>query len=75
VPRGGRSVLRTATPLLEATWAQASRRALVVGDELGLARDVDVLTEHLRAEAAKLDPADRRAGSRSSMNRGRGQGR
>jgi CHAD domain-containing protein len=57
-----RSVLRTATPLLEVTWAQVLRDELSwLGDELGLARDVDVLTEHLRAEAAKLDPADRRA--------------
>ena len=55
-------MLRTATPLLEATWAQALRDELSwLGDELGLARDVDVLTEHLRAEAAQLDPADRRA--------------
>jgi CHAD domain-containing protein len=57
-----RSVLRTATPLLEATWAQALRDELSwLGDELGVARDIDVLTEHLRAEAAVLDPADRRA--------------
>jgi CHAD domain-containing protein len=57
-----RSVLRTATPLLEATWAQALRDELSwLGDELGLARDVDVLSEHLRAEAAELIPADRRA--------------
>ena len=57
-----RSVLRTATPLLEATWAQALRDELSwLGDELGVARDIDVLTEHLRAEAAELDPADRRA--------------
>ena len=57
-----RSVLRTASPLLEATWAQALRDELSwLGDELGVARDIDVLTEHLRAEAADLDPADRRA--------------
>jgi CHAD domain-containing protein len=57
-----RSILRTATPLLEATWAQALRDELSwLGDELGVARDIDVLTEHLRAEAAALDPADRRA--------------
>jgi CHAD domain-containing protein len=57
-----RSVLRTATPLLEAAWAQALRDELSwLGDELGLSRDVDVLTEHLRAEATGLDPADRRA--------------
>jgi CHAD domain-containing protein len=57
-----RSVLRTATPLLEATWAQVLRDELSwLGDELGLARDVDVLSEHLRAEAAELNPADRRA--------------
>jgi CHAD domain-containing protein len=57
-----RSILRTARPLLEATWAQALRDELSwLGDELGVARDIDVLTEHLRAEAAELDPADRRA--------------
>ena len=57
-----RSVLRTAAPLLEATWAQALRDELSwLGDELGVARDLDVLTGHLRAEAALLDPADRRS--------------
>ena len=57
-----RSVLRTASPLLEATWTQALRDELSwLGDELGVARDIDVLTEHLRAEAADLDPADRRS--------------
>jgi CHAD domain-containing protein len=57
-----RSILRTARPLLEAIWAQALRDELSwLGDELGVARDIDVLIEHLRAEAAELDPADRRA--------------
>ena len=57
-----RSVLRTAMPLLETSWAQALRDELSwLGDELGRARDVDVLTEHLRGEAAELEQADRRA--------------
>jgi CHAD domain-containing protein len=57
-----RSVLRTARALLEPTWADALRDELGwVGGELGPARDADVLLEHLRHEAAELDPADRRA--------------
>jgi CHAD domain-containing protein len=57
-----RSVLRTAGRVLEQSWAEALRDELSwLGGELGPARDADVLLEHLRHEAAALDPADRRA--------------
>ena len=57
-----RSVLKTARPLLEPTWADALRDELSwLGGELGPARDCDVMLEHLRGEAATLDPGDRRA--------------
>jgi CHAD domain len=57
-----RSVLRTAGRVLEPSWAEALRDELSwLGGELGPARDADVLLEHLRHEAAALDPADRRA--------------
>jgi CHAD domain-containing protein len=57
-----RSALRTARPLLEQPWADSLQAELSwLADELGPARDVDVLLEHLRSEATELDPADRRA--------------
>jgi CHAD domain-containing protein len=57
-----RSVLRTATGLVDAAWANRLRDELDwLGGELGPARDLDVLLRHLTAEVASLDPADRRA--------------
>jgi CHAD domain-containing protein len=57
-----RSVLRTARRLLDQAWAGALRDELTwLGGELGPVRDADVMLEHLRQEAAGLDPADRRA--------------
>jgi CHAD domain-containing protein len=57
-----RSIVRTAGPILDAAWADHLRAELSwLGDALGPARDLDVMLEHLRAEAADLDAADRKA--------------
>jgi CHAD domain-containing protein len=57
-----RSVLRTASPLLDEAWVDRLRDELSwLGDQLGEARDLDVMLDHLRGELAKIDPADRRA--------------
>jgi CHAD domain-containing protein len=57
-----RSIVRTAGPVLDAGWADHVRAELSwLGGALGPARDLDVLVEHLRAEAAELDDADRKA--------------
>jgi CHAD domain-containing protein len=57
-----RSVLRTARPLLDQGWTERVRGELSwLGDELGTARDLDVLLAHLRREVAELAPGDRRA--------------
>jgi CHAD domain-containing protein len=57
-----RSVLKTAAPILDPTWVNGMRAELAwLGGELGPARDLDVLIPYLRAEAAALDPADRKA--------------
>ena len=57
-----RSIVRTAGPVLDATWADHLRAELSwLGSALGPARDLDVLVEHLRSEAAELDDADRKA--------------
>src|SRR5262249_38293289 len=57
-----RSVLKTAEPILDPNWVAGMRGELAwLGGELGPSRDLDVLIPYLRAEAAALDPADRRA--------------
>ena len=57
-----RSVLRTAGDVVDEAWAERLRDELSwLGDELGTARDLDVLLAHLRKEVGQLDPADRRA--------------
>lgn len=57
-----RSVLRTAAPVLDEAWVERLREELSwLGGELGVARDLDVLLNHLRGEIAELDPADRKA--------------
>jgi len=55
--RAGRALIATDTKalMLELRW---------LGEELGSVRDLDVLLERLRAEAAALDPPDRAAASR-----------
>jgi CHAD domain-containing protein len=51
-----RALLRAAEMLLVPEWSNALRAELDwLGAELGPARDLDVLLEHLRAEAAGLD--------------------
>jgi len=68
--RAGRKLVATDTQLLEAElkW---------LGTVLGDVRDLDVLLEHLRAEAAELDAGDRAAASRllRSLDRGRTRAR
>jgi CHAD domain-containing protein len=57
-----RSVLKTAAPLLERSWVDELRGELAwLGEELGPARDDDVLIAHLRQEAEELEPGDRAA--------------
>jgi len=57
-----RSVLNTAAPILDRAWVTEMRSELAwLGGELGPARDLDVLIPYLREEAARLDPADRKA--------------
>jgi CHAD domain-containing protein len=57
-----RSILRTAEPVLDREWVSQLRDELSwLGQELGEARDLDVLSEHLDAEAARLDQGDRKA--------------
>ena len=50
-----RAYLRAARPLLDPDWTQELRDELDwLGSELGTARDLDVLLEHLREEIAEL---------------------
>src|SRR5262245_11138942 len=57
-----RSVLKTAAPILDLTWVDEIRGELAwLAGELGPARDLDVLIPYLRAEAATMEPADRKA--------------
>jgi CHAD domain-containing protein len=57
-----RSVLRTAAPLLDRSWVDELRGELAwLGDELGPARDDDVLIAHLHEESEELEPGDRSA--------------
>jgi CHAD domain-containing protein len=54
-----RAALRAATPIVLRSWAEPLRVELGwLGTELGKVRDLDVLTERLRAQAAELDHAD-----------------
>ena len=53
--RRARAFLRAAAPLLDPEWASGLRDELRwIGSALGPARDLDVLTEHLAAEIARL---------------------
>jgi len=57
-----RSVLKTAAPILDLVWVDEIRAELSwLGDELGPARDLDVLIPYLREEAGELDAGDRKA--------------
>jgi CHAD domain-containing protein len=56
--RRARAYLRAAKPLLDAEWAKELRDELGwLGKELGPARDLDVLLEHVRDEVAALGDA------------------
>ncbi|MGZ4481071.1 MAG: CHAD domain-containing protein [Gaiellales bacterium] len=57
-----RALLRAARPLVDAEWARSLREELAwLGGALGPVRDLDVLLEHLRHEAAALEDAEREA--------------
>jgi CHAD domain-containing protein len=54
-----RAFLRAGRPLVDKRWADALREELGwLGSELGPARDLDVMIEHLEAEARSLDADD-----------------
>ena len=58
-----RTALRLFGPLLPARFAAAAHRDLAwLGGAIGAVRDLDVLSELLRGQAARLDPELRRAG-------------
>jgi CHAD domain-containing protein len=57
-----RAILRAARPLLDPEWVASLRAELGwLGGALGPVRDLDVLVEHLRADAHLLGAADERA--------------
>lgn len=57
-----RAYLRAARPMLEREWAEALREELGwLGRALGPARDIDVMKEHLHAQATAVSQRDRRA--------------
>jgi CHAD domain-containing protein len=57
-----RAILRAARPLLDREWADELRSELGwLGGQLGPARDLDVLIDRLREDAASLEPEERRA--------------
>ena len=58
-----RAALKSARPLLDATWADGLRAELGwLGRALGPSRDLDVMLDRLRGEIATLPPAERAAG-------------
>jgi CHAD domain-containing protein len=62
--RRARAYLRAAKPLLDRAWAKDLRDELGwLGSELGPARDLDVLLEHIREEVAALGEAGRSLGA------------
>src|SRR5690348_712481 len=57
-----RAILRAARPLLESEWVRELRAEVGwLGGALGPVRDLDVLVEHLRADAGALGGADEEA--------------
>jgi CHAD domain-containing protein len=57
-----RALLRAGRPLLDPSWVKTLRAELAwAGGALGEVRDLDVLLEHLRADAADLGDDDRAA--------------
>jgi CHAD domain-containing protein len=60
--RRTRAFLRAGRPLLDPDWAEALRLELGwLGGALGPVRDLDVMIDHLRADAQALEPGERRA--------------
>jgi CHAD domain-containing protein len=60
-----RAFLTVAAPALDDAWCDDLRARLRwLGGELGPARDLDVLVEHIRAESADLEDADAKAARR-----------
>ena len=60
-----RAFLRAARPVLDPVWTASLREELRwLGGVLGPVRDLDVLTERLRAELELLEPSERRAAAR-----------
>jgi CHAD domain-containing protein len=62
--RRARALLRTGAPLVTTDTRELAADLRWLGSILGDVRDLDVLLERLRAEAAELDPADRAAAGR-----------
>jgi CHAD domain-containing protein len=62
--RRARALLRAGAPLLKTDTQPLAAELQWLGSMLGDVRDLDVLLERLRAEAAELDPADRAAAGR-----------
>jgi CHAD domain-containing protein len=75
--RRARAFLRTARPLLDEGWANDLRAELRwLGSALGAARDLDVLTEHMQAEVARLGSKGESArGLVDALERERGEAR
>jgi len=62
--RRSRALLRTGAPLLATDTSTLAAELKWLGSVLGDVRDLDVLLDRLRTEAAKLDAADRAAAGR-----------
>jgi CHAD domain-containing protein len=62
--RRARALLRAGAPLVASDTQQLRAELQWLGTVLGDVRDLDVLLERLRGEAATLDPADRAAAGR-----------
>jgi CHAD domain-containing protein len=75
--RRARALLRTGAPLLATDTAELATELKWLGSLLGDVRDLDVLLDRLRADAAELDPADRAAAGRllRSLDRQRSRAR
>ncbi len=75
--RRSRALLRTGKALVATDTEPLELELKWIGELLGAVRDLDVLLERLRAEAAALDPADRAASGRllRTLDRQRGRAR